>query len=92
MKTDNYLNLFETGIVSGGIVYGLSNLYTVLGIVLLALNLLLIVIKIIDAIKAHKQTGSTEQLEEAIQDSSDLLQNIIDKHKEKENGTDTREE
>ena len=92
MKTDNYLNLFETATVSGGIVYGLSNLYSVLGIVLLALNLLLIVIKIIDAIKAHKQTGSTEQLEEAIQDSSDLLQNIIDKHKEKEDATDTREE
>lgn len=92
MKSHQYLTLFETGVVSGGVVYGLSNLYTVLGIVLLALNLLLIVIKIIDAIKTHKQTGSTDELEEAIQDSSDLLNQIIEKHKEKQNGSDTREE
>lgn len=80
----------EAVIVGGSSIFALSNLQSVLGIIILCLNLGLIVYKIYYAIKKARKGDDAEDVEEAVQTSIDMLQNLIDRQKKEED--DVRED
>lgn len=88
------LDTAEAMVVGGGTIFALSNITTWLGILILCMNLFLIGYKIYVAIKKSKESGNTEELEDEIQHSIDLLQDYINKRDKEEShgGKDTSKE
>lgn len=88
MPTKDLINYFETGAIVGTAVYGLNNIYTILGIILLCLDLGLIIVKIVQAIKNAKgKTDNTGEIETALNEAKGILEKIQDKlPKETTNG------
>ena len=66
----------ETGAIVGGTLYGLTNLQTILGILILVINLGLIIYKIIQAIRKSKTTGDMLDVENSLQESIDILEKL----------------
>lgn len=81
-----YFDTAEAVIVGGSSVFALSNITTILGIIILCLNLFLIGFKIYTAVKKAKNGDSIEDVEDAVQHSIDLLQDYVNKNKEETNG------
>ena len=88
------MNNIEVGVVAGSAVYGLSNLYTILGIIILVLDLVLIAFKVYQAISdalKNKDAGAVEQAIKDAQEGIETLQEAI-KPKGEDNGDTKRTE
>ena len=89
---DNILLATETSLITGSAVYGISNIYSVIGIIILVLDVILIGFKIYQAIKTSLNKGTSIDLETSINEAKDILEDIQDKLPKVDNGkSDTGE-
>lgn len=89
------MNNIEVGVVAGSAVYGLSNLYTILGIIILCLDLVLIAFKVYQAIvEALNKKGNIEDVEDVIHEAQDKITDLQEalKPKGEDNGDTKRTE
>ena len=78
MFKDN-LVLMETSLITGSAVYGITNIYNVIGVIILVLDLVLIGFKIFQAIRDAKNKGTPIDIESQIVQAKDILEDIQDK-------------
>lgn len=68
----------ETSLITGSTLFGITNLYSVFGIVIIILDIVLIGFKIYQAIKASKEKGTPIDIEEQLNQAKYILQDIQD--------------
>lgn len=73
---DNILLTAETSLITGSAVYGITNIYSIIGIIILILDLVLIGFKIYQAIKSSLNKGTTIDIETQIDEAKKILTNI----------------
>lgn len=78
MFKDNFV-LMETSLITGSAVYGISNIYNVIGVIILVLDLVLIGFKIFQAIRDAKNKGTPIDIEGQIEQAKEILEDIQDK-------------
>lgn len=83
---NNVFKVIDNGLVIGGVVVGVEMIQTVLGIVLLVLNILTICVKI--GIKIYNSVKKKEPIE--VNEDIDELKQVIDEGTKKNNGRDSK--
>ena len=83
------LNIIEDGLIVFGVTIGLTQIQTILGIIILVFQILLImtkgIIKIVDAIKKKNLEDVEKIVDETKQEIDDIRKNTpIDTHSDKE--------
>lgn len=76
MPNKDIIKTFEVALMGGSAVYGLTNLYTILGIIILVLDLGLIILKIVTAVRDSINKNDTQAVEQAIQDAKEQIGHI----------------
>ena len=85
--SDKMIAYAEATLITGSTIFSISNIYSVIGIIVLVLDVILIGFKIYQAVKNSMAKGTTIDLEQSINEAKDIL-NTIQKQlpKEEEHG------
>ena len=67
------MNYVEDGVIVAGVSYGIAEIQTILGIILLALNIGLILYKMIYKIVTHVKNKEFDKIDDDIQDAIDSV-------------------
>ena len=89
--SDKMIAYAEATLITGSTIFSISNIYSVIGIIVLVLDVILIGFKIYQAVKSSMTKGTTIDLEQSINEAKDIL-NTIQKQLPKEDndgGQDT---
>ena len=75
----NVLNILEDVTIAGGVAIGISTIETILGIIILSVQILIIIykatMKIIELVKKKKY----DEIDDALEDTKDQLEDLKDK-------------
>lgn len=76
----NVLDVVEDVTIVAGVTISLSNLYTILGIILLAFQIGLIIFRVVRAIIKHYKAKDLDAIVNDIESGANDIKDVIDKH------------
>lgn len=78
----NITNILEDVSIVFGVTIGLSQIQTILGIVVLAFQCILIIYKCVVNIVKHAKSKDTDAIQKDLEETIDALENLSDKDKD----------
>ena len=75
----NVLNILEDATIVGGVAVGLSTIQTILGIIILSVQVVLILYKGIRKIVELVKKKKYDEIDDALEDTKDQLEDLKDK-------------
>lgn len=79
------INIIEDVLIIGGVALSLTNIYTIMGIVLLAFQIGLIIAKVIIKVVQKVKEGKLEDAVKDIEDAQKEINDVTEKHKDNGN-------
>ena len=79
------INIIEDVLIVGGVALSLTNIYTIMGIVLLAFQIGLIIVKVIIKVVQKVKEGKLEEAVKDIEDAQKEINDVTEKHKDNGN-------
>ena len=76
-----HINILEDCLIVGGVAISLTMIQTLLGIVILSVQLILIVAKAIVKIRDALKSGNTEEIKQVIDDTQEQIKRLSESEK-----------